>query len=490
MKTHALSISLGIFLIKTLAIVILPFRFLLHTSWFIDDGLITAQFSRNLWEGYGFSFDKVNLSSGTPILWASLMSPTHILNDIWAIKLTLILSSLLGVFAAFLVFTIAKSFRPDRVAWVAFTLALFTPTLFLTTMNGMETSLFAVLGLLALWQFYCRGIKTESDAIYLGITLGALHLTRADGVFLSGVLYLSWLSREKRLTRQLMVSALVAGMGGLIVLGWNYYTTGTFSPANSTGRRFIAIQSSMDANYHISFVNYVDLIIVSIVKLVKVWQFTTGAAILLPFAYLDMRRYRIIKDWGAHVALYGIMLAGYYHYLPPGHAVRYVVLPAMIFCIPLANLLDQVASRMSLSYGKSIWALVGLIVLISGRGYVEAISRPVLRLDNNGLSPITEWAIDHPDAVIAAKDHGELAYFGRAIVVDIAGVINPGALAALVDGNLCGYLFDEGATHVVAKAGSSHRVHKALFNEACIDLVFQSNGTWGIYALTQHLSTG
>ena len=69
------------------------------------------------------------------------------------------------------------------------------------SVSGMETLLFAALGMTVWWQYLIlidKASATQSASILLGLLLGALILTRPDGIALIGLVFAGLVWRFKR----------------------------------------------------------------------------------------------------------------------------------------------------------------------------------------------------------------------------------------------------------------------------------------------------
>jgi hypothetical protein len=66
------------------------------------------------------------------------------------------------------------------------------------------------------------------------------------------------------------------------------------------------------------------------------------------------------------------------------------------------------------------------------------------------------------ESVIAAKDHGRLAYFTENRIVDLAGIIEPNLITYLKSGEINNYLDKNDVQYIVVPKFSNWIVHKLI----------------------------
>lgn len=504
-------IMILIFTGKIMIILAYPIQDLGTTSWLIDDSFIMARIARNLAIGCGYSFDCVQLTSGAPLTWTILTAPHHLLFDaITAMKITMIASSFIGGLCTLVVFVLARHLYNVRVAWGAFILATFLLSLFFTPMNGMETSLFALLCLLSLtvYALYFRADRIASLATYalLGSLLGLTNLTRGDGILVSFalvtvelLLLISYPAQRRMRLARLSVLVGTAGAITLVLVGWSLIADGVLLPANQSGRRFIALQNVMDAQYQLIPDRYMQQVILNFYSLIRLIGGTVGSGILAicalvwPLRYAD-RSVRLVVL--IYIVTFLAFLGLYQHYFPDAHGLRYMVFPGYLFTIFLARAADYLLERAHWIKAKTVayGVIVAGLLSLGGYQYLGVTGGlPVIPTDGNTTwrAQLNEWVNANlpPGTGFAAKDHGQLAYFTAVRVVDLAGIIQPELIDALKAGNLQGFLADNQVEYILLNDTLAHRVFTEAY--AMLDLgepVLQireagANDTWEVYRL-------
>ena len=101
------------------------------------------------------------------------------LSDDASIKAALLLGSALSALSAIIVFSIAWEYSGRITAWISLALSVFMAPVFLSAINGMETSLFTFLGLVVVWLHvsrWGRGLLRRSSLTRLasGIVQGLM----------------------------------------------------------------------------------------------------------------------------------------------------------------------------------------------------------------------------------------------------------------------------------------------------------------------------
>jgi hypothetical protein len=242
-------LALGIWLLKVYYIIRIPLRNLAISPWLIDDSFIIMTVARNLALGRGYTFDGVNPTTGVPMLWTILSSSIHLHFDIEAAaKITIIHSAFLGSISTILVFYIAKYVFNTSIAWMAFIVSSLSMPLFFNSMNGMETSLYACLGLGGILLFTIANLR--NDILYYilaGLVFGLMVLTRIDAlVLICSSLFTFFIlnyspgkffqQKKVQIPTVFISVALVFISIGIM---WNLTISSTIFPSNQLGRRYL-----------------------------------------------------------------------------------------------------------------------------------------------------------------------------------------------------------------------------------------------------------
>jgi hypothetical protein len=215
-----------------------------------DDGFLYFQVARNLAAGHGFTFDGINPTNGFHPLWLFLITPIFAfaqINLFLPLRLLIILSALLSVGSAILLYRIVKQFTSYWVAVFIGVLWIVLPRIHdLTLHAGVEAGVNAFT-LLLFWHqlvsFRLSSIDRDLKRIATLGLLGALTIfARLDNVFLVtfGGLWLwlrLWQSPKKPKRNpwiwRLQFGLIFFGSIALLMLAylaWNYLSFGIATP--------------------------------------------------------------------------------------------------------------------------------------------------------------------------------------------------------------------------------------------------------------------
>lgn len=480
-----------------------PLRHLCMTPWLLDDAFITMRIARNLATGSGYSFDGVHPTSGSPLFWTVLTSLNHVwLSRDVAAVVTLIESVIFGAVATVLTFALAWATTGDRrIAWASFALCSFSTSLFVAGWNGMETTTFTCLGLLAALLYHRLVSAERGAAAYgaLGLVLGLLLLTRADGVFVALAIVLLELDRWRRSPAALRESrgwriVLLAGLCAIAaspVVIWSLHADGALTPANQTGRRLLAWDGVWNSAGEVIWSEYARKVSNGVLELVRLYTITTGAAVIALFGLVSAwnrpRSRELTRFVALYFSLYAAGLVFYQGYFPDFHGLRYLAFPGHLssiliaaFCVDFAERMfpesRQRAARRLTVVTAVLFLLASALTsykdLVQRGGWTEGM-RIVPRYQDSQVD--AWWRVVEsarrdlpPESVIAAKDHGRLAYFTDFRIVDLAGILDPKVMDRLREGRLAAYLQEQGVTHVVLSSGGGSQVERVV--RATLDL--------------------
>jgi len=478
-KLFAVSLIVGTWLVKAVFVLSRPIQSLALTPYLIDDSFIFMQIARNLARGLGFTYDGMTPTTGAPPLWVWLTAPLHwLMEPASAARATVLLSAAIAGICGWLVFSATAQLFGTIAAWVALSLTLFVPALFLTSLNGMETYLFAAIGLAILVQLVLRP-PTRHQAIVVGTLLGLLVWTRADGAVLMA-LVLVWqflLAFEQRSRSLLKQSMLMTGISLVLLAGlllWTWKLSGSWLPANQRGRQMIAHGYWTDWDMQ----TYLLQSITNVTQFVRLyssvlgWQLGAAALVALGLVALDRNRRSAMVPFVLYTLFLISAYAFYQWYFPDVHGLRYILFSALVMMILMAGGIAWLGEQWRVRILIPA-ALTLLLLLIAGINYylmVNSLSWTqvhwIAGVPDEELPEawcVEDWITYRlpKDAVIAAKDHGRLAYFGGRRIVDLAGIIDPAAIDSIRERNMLPYLTERGATHVIL-----YRNHDYYLNSA------------------------
>ncbi len=484
----AVSLALSLWIFKVAVIAFYPLRKLVMTAWLSDDAFIFMRIARNVALGRGYSFDGERLTSGAPLLWVWLTLPWQMfLNRGSAAKATLMTSGFFGALSTVVVFWIADKLFGRLAAWVAFVLSALSLPLVLNGMNGMETSVFTFLGLLAV-ALYLRVRASRSTwrgYLLLGCLLGLLHLTRTDGIFLTFAVLLAEFARlialapEERRHAAGEIAALVVGAAILTVpvLVLTFSATGKFAPANQVGRRALAWQAAAGADGRISIVEYAARSVFQMLSLQRLISIATGSSVLTALVLFVAgwrgRGRLLARIIGVYAAGFFGALVFYQWYFPDVHGLRYLNLPSHLVAVLTAGFLTYVVRRVAcgrLGQTAILTVVVALTLGTTAFQYRELTSSmdPVIGkrlVPSYSSAEVARWwqlidwmAVElEPGTVVAATDHGRIAYFTDVKVLDLDGILLPEIIRHLEEGSVESY-FDENEVEYVLLPNSKKKL--------------------------------
>jgi hypothetical protein len=320
------------------------------------------------------------------------------------------------------------------------------------SMNCQETGLYALAVVAAVLA--ALGLEerpTRGRSLGLGLLLGAAFWARNDAVFLAaaacGVHAFAGGPGERR--ARLARSAAVGAIAAAVALPWVVYNQLYFgSPVPISGQ---------SQSLHVDFAqHWLNLFPVLAQYALVVWPLNTlaegtprlvalGIVLLLPVLVLYARAWRRApvpaRRLMALVALYGLLLAGYYglFFGSPFFYKRYLFPLSPFFALGLAAAVVRWSSRGGARSRLLAPALVGLLLavcaLLDARLYAEGEH-------HSHWSQVT-FTREHvpPGQWVGALQSGAVGFFhDRTLNLD--GKVNPEALAARRAGRMVAYVLD------------------------------------------------
>ncbi|HET6349060.1 MAG TPA: glycosyltransferase family 39 protein, partial [Candidatus Krumholzibacteria bacterium] len=237
-----------------LAVAVFDFPTLARNGFLYDDSFYDFQIARHIAHGDGPSFDGVHLTNGFQPLYVLALVPMYWAagsNDTLPIHAALVLSALLSVATAYLLYRILVRRVSEVVAIAAAAAWSFAPIVMRQTANGLETALAAFM-FAATVCFYLEKVRPEAHvgrgrAVAMGALAGLCIMARADLVFLVLALCLDHLlvRRQRRAGPGWRSEVAVAGAVCLLVcLPWMVYgamAVGSPFPESGRATRFLAL---------------------------------------------------------------------------------------------------------------------------------------------------------------------------------------------------------------------------------------------------------
>lgn len=469
--------ALGLFLVKSLWVLLTSVRGLATTTWIIDDTFIIMKVARNIALGNGFSYDSVHHTTGAPFFWTYLTSINHLLFPLnGAVRATFIESALFGALATVAVFFLALKLTQSRpIAWTAFALSAFTGNAFFNGLIGMETTFFTLFVVLTVSTYLNVGRPSDwSDIAWggvVGVCAGLAAMTRGDGVFIIGTIGLVHL--WKIATEPQSRSSHLRLLGGMILtcsvlfaifMAWQLLSTGSPLPANQVGRRGLSLAFHGFSYDNFSWGRYARIVIWNIFQLEHLMTIALGSSLLaivgIGAGFLQDRLRLFSAITLVYVVSFFAVLAAYQWYFPDFHGLRYVNPAVHLLCVHIAALLWLLPQHKRKTC--IVWILTGIIAILSFYLHYQLSSRMPWAAEQSYIAKpneqmleeswgVIDWVEQHTDhdAIIGVRDHGRAALFGNRPVQDLAGNIDPAVRTHLQNGTLDSYLHERGVSYLL-----------------------------------------
>ena len=442
----------------------------------LDDGWIHQTYARNFARNGRLEFIPGVVSAGsTSPLWTLLLAVGYVLRLPY-----LLWAYLLGGLS--LLWLALASMHLWQLLWPAWkekswlpgiVIALAWPLVWAAA-SGMETVLFAALGLQIIVIYTQVALKTDTESApslkriaLLGILSGLLILVRPDGLVLLllvaiGLLLLpgSWVTRLQMLS----VYGVTAVMPLLPNFAFNLYTSGFIWP-----NTFYAKQTE----YQVLLAEpiwsrAIRLLYFSVGGAEQGWQGISGVQLLLLPGLLLSGVLAVKNDWlrkgllntlpllwaGGHVVLYAWRLPVTYQH------GRYLFAAIPIWIVyGLAGWLgifDWIGNGRLGRVGKQVAVITFILLLLFFMVLGAQTYATDVAFIEGEMVDMAHWLAENtpPDALIASHDIGAIGYFAERPLLDLAGLVSPEVIPFLTDENtLSNYLLNSNANYLVTAPG-------------------------------------
>jgi hypothetical protein len=459
----------------------------------LDDAWIHQTYARNFVRNGRWEFIPGVVSAGsTSPLWTLFLAVGYLLHIpllLWAYLLGAI--SLLGL--AFASMRVWRLLWPEYAAldWAVGVVIASSWSLIWAAVSGMETLLFAALGMSILAAYLKINVTDSAWSQFgeMGILSGLLILTRPDGVVLIllvciGVLF-SDISPPKNFF-YVTVYIVTALMPVLPYFLFNWMASGTVWP-----NTFYAKQAEYAVILTVPlFQRVTQLLYFSFGGPDSGWQGMSSPHLLLLPGLLVMMWNSVRRDivkrnlfytvpllWaGGHVFLYAWRLP-----LTFQHG-RYLLAAMPIWMLfGLAGWLFLLKNRKQSRFlwivqQASRYTFTGIIVFFLFLG-ANAYAIDVAFIEGEMVT-MAKWIAENtPDnALIASHDIGAIGYFGERPLLDLAGLISPEVIPIL-DNNtlLANYIKENNAHYFVTAPGWPYA---DIVNQSKNRLLFSTDYPW------------
>ncbi len=428
----------------------------------------------------------------TSVLWVFVLALFHRLTDtpiLWTRMLGIALLTL----SAFLIYDFAwllfkRHMRnPKRIYAVAVALlATISGSLVWMAQSGMETIFWVTLVLLALKAYQAQ------RRVLLGVFLGLFALTRIEGVLLAGAVLLVDLLQHRRITKDMLKTAIPVAV---LVLPWLIYLQmreGSPTTSSYVARNFYmhGINERIAAEfpflewtfkippifYILQWFGFLSFYATGLVALagplldVKITEIGTtvevsligvlmGALItlvaiiialralwvrrqLFSLAHVEGRMLLILGGWlAAHNLVFAILMPRI------GAAGRYVPFNNMLYWVFLG------LAAYNLLKGRARYIGIACVVVLTAVSLMYW--RQLYRANVLNMTTVRQASAEYideelpPDEPVGGVDIGIQRYYARQRFVDLAGHVNNDVLAYWQeDGGVAGYVVEKRLCHI------------------------------------------
>jgi len=464
----------------------------------LDDGWIHQTYARNFARNGRFEYVPGIVSAGsTSPLWTLLLAVGYVLRLpylLWAYLLG-------GLSLLWLVLTSMRLWQllwPDWAdkSWVTGVVIALAWPLVWAAASGMETILFAALGMQIIVVYTQMVLKSKIDLrpstktiALLGILSGLLILVRPDGLVLlllvaMGLLLLPGSSLSR--FQLLLVYSVTAVIPLLPYFAFNVYTSGFIWP-----NTFYAKQTEYQVLLaEPIWARVVRLLYFSVGGVEQGWQGISGVQLLLLPGIVLAGIIAVKNDWfrkgllytlpllwaGGHVVLYAWRLPVTYQH------GRYLFAAIPIWIIyGLAgwlSIFEWMGNGRYGRIGKQVTVLTFVLLLLFFTLLGSQTYATDVAFIEGEMVDVAHWLADNApqDALVASHDIGAIGYFSERPLLDLAGLISPEVIPFLADeNNLGNYLINSDATYLVTAPGWPYEATTKLENA---ELLYTTDYSW------------
>src|SRR5580765_6024570 len=476
LERHTLAVLVALDVLVRLSAALRPLRYLDGLT-IPDDAYLSLTIARGFARGLG-PFFETGFTSGFQPLYVFLVTPLFWIfpHDALApVRGALLLLVVCDVLALVLLWRfLGLIVRSNLAAAVAALAWVLSPYALQTTLNGLETTLaFALLvaTFLAL-ELHARAAHAAEAAglaIGTGVVLGLAAFARVDALLAAPVIAVGLFANGRRRGtgwRAAAAAPLAAGAGAFaIYLPWVLYlhrATGDWLPVSGRALHAMGLADVGNAPGWRSL--YQPMLVRALNVLARKDAFPL-ALILLLLAALAWLRPRagwleLARRAGplAPAAAFGaLLLVAYVSTVYAGWYYPRYFFPWMLpLLLLLAVLVDACVERLAESPARGALAAVLVAVVVIGNVAQPPFRKTFRSIDDTSLGYMNVglWTRAHfpPGTVIGGLQCGAMAYFADSlVVVNLDGVVNREAYAALRRRQLTDYIRAAGIRYVIGQ---------------------------------------
>ncbi|MBI2612506.1 glycosyltransferase family 39 protein [Candidatus Kaiserbacteria bacterium] len=445
-----------------------PFDFVLG-NFLSDDSFYYFQIARNIAEGLGSTFDGVNPTNGYHPLWLIAVLPFFSAlsdgsaYDIVPIQGVLALSALLYVATGAVLLAIIR--RYTKSAWVkagALGFWFLNPFLLYQMLNGLETPLSVFfIALLFLAGIRVAELPSTRRFIETGIVGGLMMLSRLDTVFyfLGFLAYLVYRNRVRRSVRPVLISGIAATLVVAPWLLWNAVNFGTVITSSSVASTMVNHELIVQDHGPSWFQTFKAAVYMTDREARAVVPFTGIPVVLFVLAGLTLGWFlfgkgrSLVSRFPREIPIELFIASGFVLNFVANASIRWTARPwyfiavNLMIAIWLAWFLEKLREE-----GYMHRFVVVPLILFSLFLFYVGWSKDLRNVaaPQRQMLETTQWMNANlpEDALLGAFNSGIQGYFSTHRVVNLDGLVNNEALAALQRKDVWGYMQDEGIQYL------------------------------------------
>lgn len=445
-----------------------PFDFVLG-NLLSDDSFYYFQIARNIAEGSGSTFDSVNLTNGYHPLWLIAILPFFYalsdgsVYDVVPIQGVLALSALLYVATGAVLLAIIR--RYTKSAWVkaaALGFWFLNPFLLYQMLNGLETALSVFfIALLFLAGIRVAELPGTRRFIETGIVGGLMMLSRLDTVFyFIGLLaYLVYRNGVRGSVRPVLISGIAATLVVAPWLLWNAVSFGTVMTSSSVASTMVNHELIVQDHGPSWFQTFKAAVYMTDREARAVVPFTGIPVVLFVLAglcigwFLFGRGRTMLPRLPREIPVELFIASGFMLNFVANASIRWTARPwyfiaiNLLIAIWLGWFLEKLREEGYLNrFVASALVLASLFLFYVGWSKsLQDVAAP-----QRQMLETTQWMNENlpADALLGAFNSGIQGYFSTHRVVNLDGLVNTEALAALQRKDVWGYMQDEGVEYL------------------------------------------
>jgi len=466
MKFDKVLVILLIFAFIIRALIIFVPTFLINTNFLVshsitlDDALIGFKIAKNIYRGFGLSFDNIEQTNATPLTWTYMLSLFGFLDNESFILFALVLCSIFFVLSGYFIYRICiQVFGERELGLIVVFLYLFNPFFILISLNGLETALFAFFLLFSLF-YYLSKIRVDRTSkinlLVLAILLSLTILTRDNGIYFLFAIIIDYLFifqkiKIKEKMQNLFFMLILFAVFTLPLFLWRYLVFGHF------------ISSSAYYYHHLFAKDWVEDITSALLRrtlvflmTISVMSFMIGNIILSFLGFFISKKFTKYFTIFSPLIIFSLFEILHYSIIMPILKLRYIFTSTIIFVIGLGIMFFYIKKYISKALFYTAFLMLFLILsyftLTTWTGYSDIGDSEIrvgILLNKHVINAAKFIENKFPNSKIGASHIGTFAYFSPSTIIsDRNGKISYEATDYNINGNTYEYFKKRGVEYI------------------------------------------